>query len=73
MTYAQVLNELEIMIANGNFTYLNYINLVSQNWFSFAQWVFSYAIFWTIMIFGSVGVFTYTMMVVNSIKEEIEG
>ena len=73
MTYAQVLNELEMMIANGNFTYLNYINLVSQNWFSFAQWVFSYALIWTVMIFGSVGVFKYTKMVVNSIKEEIEG
>lgn len=73
MTYAQVLNELEMMVANGNFTYLNYINLVSQNWFSFAQWVFSYTLVWTLMIFSSIGVFKFTKMVVNSIKEEIEG
>ena len=72
MTYNEVLVALNEMIASGNFTYLKYLELISQNWFSFAQWCFSYAVIWSGIIFGSFGLVAYIKYVVKSIRQEIE-
>ena len=73
MTYTQVLLEVQELVASGNFTYLEYMNLISQNWFSFAQWCFSYAVIWNVIIFGFIGFAKYIKTVRKAIKEEVEG
>ena len=73
MTYAQVLLAVQELVASGNFTYLKYLEIISQNWFSFAQWCFSYAVIWSVIIFGSIGFVKYVKVVSKAIKEEVEG
>ena len=73
MTYSQVLVAVQELVASGNFTYLKYMELVSQNWLSFASWVFSYTVVWNCIIFGTIGFVKYIKVVSKAIKEEVEG
>lgn len=73
MTYTEVLNAVKELVASGQFNYVDYLNLVFQNWFSAAQWTFCYAGVWSIVIFGTIALVKYIKLIVNSIKEEVEG
>lgn len=73
MTYNEVLIAIEEMVAGGSWNYIDYLNLVFQNWFSAAQWTFCYAGVWSIVIFGTIALVKYIKLIVNSIKEEVEG
>lgn len=73
MTYAQVLESLRIMVANGNFTYLEYLRLVFSNWFSAMQYVTCCLIVIGLLKAMIAAAALYTTTVVKGIKEEIEG
>lgn len=73
MTYAQVLNSIRELVANGNFTYLEYLRLVFQNWFTATMYIFSIvtAMLFVKTIAGTTLLYVYE--VVKGIKTEIEG
>lgn len=72
MTYVQVLEAINEMVANGTFNYIDYLNLIEQNWFSFVQYVFSYSIVWSFIILGIWGFIKYVRTIGKAIKEEVE-
>ena len=72
MTYFEVINTLKEMVANGNFNYVNYINLVDMNiWISLMFW-FSYSVVCTAVILPAAYFVKKIVRIVKDIKYEIE-
>ncbi len=72
MTYIEVLNQVNDMIASGNFNYIKYLNLIDQNNLTAFLFMVCESIFlWTVIIM-TWGIIKYAKAVVLSIKEEIE-
>jgi len=73
MSYMEVMNAIKEMVANGQFNYITYLNLVEQNYFTLAQYLFCEAAVLSGVIYGTVALIKYVKMVIKSMKEEIEG
>ena len=72
MTYNEVLMAVNEMVASGNFTYTNYFWLIFQNWFSFAQFCFSYIMICDMTILGLFGLIKGIQWVLKFKRQEIE-
>lgn len=72
MTYNEVLMAVNEMVASGNFTYVNYFKIIFQNWFSFAQFCFSYIMICNVVVFGLFGVIKVIQYALKSKRQEIE-
>lgn len=72
MTYTEVMNQINMMIASGNFNYITYLQLLEQNWLTFSLFVFCESGFVGALILMIWKLAEYGKYVVNSIKEEVE-
>jgi len=72
MTYTEVMNQINTMVANGTFNYITYLNLLERNWLTFSLFVFCESGFVSAVIITIWKLAEYCKYVVKSIKQEIE-
>lgn len=72
MTYFEVINAVEEMVANGTFNYVDYLNLVEMNiWTSLMFW-FSYSVVCTAVILPAAYFVKKIIGIIKDVKTEIE-
>lgn len=72
MTYTEVMNQINTMVANGTFNYITYLNLLEQNWLTFSLFVFCESGFVGAVILIIWKLAEYCKYVAKSIRQEIE-
>lgn len=72
MTYFEVINAVEEMVVNGTFNYVDYLNLVEMNIWTYLMFVFSYSAVCSAVMLSAAYFIKKMIGIVKDVKTEIE-
>jgi len=72
MTYFEVINAVEEMVANGTFNYVDYLNLVEMNIWTYVMFLFSYSAVLSAVILSATYFIKKMIGIIKDVKLEIE-